>query len=141
MQVMHRGKELDPVQHPTMNDVFQQGPDRNAGKAGHQPLDPEEAPRAEVRRYDMEFEPSPPQPGATSVGFVRAVAFDSALRRLYAVARALEVGCGVLAGLRPRALVARPLRPPALLAPPHPHQDGRLELLPGRHCFTQVSTA
>ena len=49
----------------------------------------EEAPRAELRLYDMEFEPSPLQPGATSVGFVRAVAFDSALRRRYAFARAL----------------------------------------------------
>ena len=96
----------------------------------------EEAPRAEVRLYDTEFEPSPLQPGATSVGFVRAVAFDSTLRRLYAISCALEVGYAVLARLRPRALLARPLRPPGLLALLHPHGDGRLELLPSRHCFT-----
>src|SRR5260370_31605473 len=74
----------------------------------------EEAPRAELRLHDMEFEPSPLQPRATSVGFVRAVAFNSALRRLYAVARALEVGCGVLAGGPPPAPPSPAPPPPGL---------------------------
>ncbi len=50
MQVVHRGKELNSVQHPTMNDVFQQGPDRDADKAGDQPLDPDQGRRMPQRQ-------------------------------------------------------------------------------------------
>src|SRR6266513_2543963 len=84
----------------------------------------------------MQFALGALQPRATA-GPVGAVSVQSTLRRLHAVPCAIEVGYGVLARLRPRALLARPFRRP----PFHLCEDGRPELLPGRHCITEVSTA
>src|SRR5580704_15249078 len=64
-------------------------------------------------------------------GIVRAIVVESALRRLYPVSCALQVGNGVLPRLRPRAFPARSLRRP-------PAEDGRLELLRGRHWATPI---
>src|ERR1700680_2876697 len=77
----------------------------------------------------MKFAPSALQPRAT-VGPVSAVAVHSAFRRLQSVLCAIEVGYGVLTSLWPDALLARPFRRPLLPL----GEDGRPELVPGRHC-------
>src|ERR1019366_6428031 len=71
------------------------------------------------------------QPHASPVGIVRAVVVESALRRLYPVSCALQIGNGVLPRLRSRAFPARSLRR-------HPGENGRLELLRGRHWATPI---
>jgi phosphoglycerate dehydrogenase-like enzyme len=72
----------------------------------------------------VQLEPRPLQPRASPVGIARVVVVNSALRRLYPVSRALQVGNGVLARLRPHAFPARSLRHP-------PGEDGCLGLLRG----------
>src|SRR5438445_5376410 len=52
----------------------------------------EQAPPAQLRLDVVQFEPRPFQPRPPSVGIVRAVVVDAALRRRYPVACALEVG-------------------------------------------------
>jgi hypothetical protein len=59
----------------------------------------------EVRLDGVQFEPSALQSCAGSA--VRSITIESALRRLHAVACALEVSNGILWRLRPRAFLAR----------------------------------
>ncbi len=93
-----------------------------------------EAGQVQLRLDDGQFELCPLQPRVSPVGIATAVVVDSALRRRYAVSCALQVGNGVLPGLRPRAFLARSLRRP-------PGEDGRLELLPSRHRATPIIPA
>jgi tetratricopeptide (TPR) repeat protein len=84
-----------------------------------------------LRLDDVQFELRPLQPRASPAWIVCAVVVESALRRLYPVSCALQIGNGVLPRLRPRAFPARSLRR-------HPGENGRLELLRGRHWATPI---
>jgi tetratricopeptide (TPR) repeat protein len=79
----------------------------------------------------VQCELRPLQPRASPVWIVRAVVVESALRRLYPVSCALQIGNSVLPRLQPRAFPARSLRR-------HPCENGRLELLRGRHWATPI---
>jgi Glutathione S-transferase, C-terminal domain len=69
----------------------------------------------DVRAADVltsrQFEPRPPQPRASPVGIVRALVVDTALRRLYPVSCALQVGNTAEASRRALACALTQQRP------------------------------
>src|SRR5262245_43969124 len=90
----------------------------------------EESSRAQVRLDLMQFTLGAVQSCTTMKLLSGVVAGHSTLRCLYAVPCAFEVGYGVLAGLRPCALLARFFRCPLN----HFGENGRPASVSARHC-------
>jgi hypothetical protein len=83
------------------------------------------------RELDRGHHSRRPRKRASPVAIARVVVVNSALRRRYPVACALQVGNGVLPWPRPRAFPAPSLRRA-------PREDRCLELLCGRHLATPI---
>jgi hypothetical protein len=86
------------------------------------------------RELDRGHHSRRPRKRASPVAIARVVVVNSALRRRYPVACALQVGNGVLPWPRPRAFPAPSFRRP-------PREHGRLELLCGRQLATPIFQA